>query len=337
MASENDFMNVSDAAALLGVHIQTLRRLARQKKIPAFKVGRDWRFPREALLRWVEEQQLGTGPASVPIADDKTDGSAPGPRLAGRTLARWSPRTGRDGSIRSSRGVQPTWCDRSADPGSGAGFGDPQGPHDCLRWSAKARTRDAHPSPRGQDPSSGPRRREGRIGRGLPFRAAHPGDRGAGRPASQLPRAVKTGQLCRRARHLLCAHRGRRREDLPGAASNGREVSAAAPELPPAERRASTLWAAKRRTDLLDLLMPEMNGPQFLEELRKIHPDLPVVIVTGDPDGELMKAAALYAPVMLLAKPVESRTARTHNTNGDGRQDVQRARLMNCEGSVCRR
>jgi len=61
--------------------------------------------------------------------------------------------------------------------------------------------------------------------------------------------------------------------------------------------------------------MPEMNGPQFLEELRKIHPDLPVVIVTGYPDGELMKAAAGYAPVMLLAKPIVpallERTVRT--------------------------
>ena len=49
-------MNVSDAEALLGVHIQTPRSLAGQKKVPAFKVGRDWRFRKEALLRWTDEQ-----------------------------------------------------------------------------------------------------------------------------------------------------------------------------------------------------------------------------------------------------------------------------------------
>lgn len=74
MTSENEFMNVSQAAALLGVHIQTLRRLARQKKIPAFKVGRDWRFRKEALVRWADEQHLpgkseGT-PYSILIIDD---------------------------------------------------------------------------------------------------------------------------------------------------------------------------------------------------------------------------------------------------------------------------
>lgn len=66
---------------------------------------------------------------------------------------------------------------------------------------------------------------------------------------------------------------------------------------------------------LLDLVMPEMNGIQFLELLREAHPDLPVVIVTGYSDSELMKQATQYAPLMLLAKPVEAglleRTVRT--------------------------
>ena len=66
---------------------------------------------------------------------------------------------------------------------------------------------------------------------------------------------------------------------------------------------------------LLDLQMPEMDGPQFLEKLRKAHPDLPVVIVTGYPDGELMQQATQFAPLLLLAKPVDAglleRTVRT--------------------------
>ena len=66
---------------------------------------------------------------------------------------------------------------------------------------------------------------------------------------------------------------------------------------------------------LLDLKMPDMNGPQFLARLRETHPHLPVVIVTGYPDGELMKKTMQFAPVMLIAKPVEpellERTMRT--------------------------
>ena len=56
---------------------------------------------------------------------------------------------------------------------------------------------------------------------------------------------------------------------------------------------------------LLDLRMPDMNGAQFLEELRKTHPVLPVVIITGYPDSELMQQAMQYAPVMVLPKPVD--------------------------------
>jgi DNA-binding NarL/FixJ family response regulator len=56
---------------------------------------------------------------------------------------------------------------------------------------------------------------------------------------------------------------------------------------------------------LLDLVMPEMNGVQFLEQLRKTHPGLPVVIVTGYPDSDLMHQATRYAPLMLVSKPAE--------------------------------
>jgi DNA-binding NtrC family response regulator len=32
---------------------------------------------------------------------------------------------------------------------------------------------------------------------------------------------------------------------------------------------------------LTDHMMPEMNGAQFVRELRKIHPDLPVIVISG--------------------------------------------------------
>jgi len=56
---------------------------------------------------------------------------------------------------------------------------------------------------------------------------------------------------------------------------------------------------------LLDLAMPGIDGPRFLERLREGHATLPVVIVTGHPEGELMVRASAFAPVMLLAKPVD--------------------------------
>jgi CheY-like chemotaxis protein len=36
-----------------------------------------------------------------------------------------------------------------------------------------------------------------------------------------------------------------------------------------------------------DYMMPRMNGAEFAERLRKLHPELPVMIVTGYAGGDL--------------------------------------------------
>jgi len=56
---------------------------------------------------------------------------------------------------------------------------------------------------------------------------------------------------------------------------------------------------------LLDLQMPGMDGPSALKEIRKRYGPLPVIIVTGYPQSDLMAQALRYSPLMLLAKPVE--------------------------------
>lgn len=58
---------------------------------------------------------------------------------------------------------------------------------------------------------------------------------------------------------------------------------------------------------LLDLSMPGMTGPEFLRELRKTHPQIPVVIITGYPDSALMMEAYHYGPLLLVPKPVEKK------------------------------
>ncbi len=54
MIAADKIINAQQAARLLGAHVETIRRMARKGKIPAFKVGKDWRFRQSALLSWSE-------------------------------------------------------------------------------------------------------------------------------------------------------------------------------------------------------------------------------------------------------------------------------------------
>lgn len=50
-------MTVKDVASYLKLNERTVYRMATSSKIPAFKVGTSWRFKREDLEKWIEEQK----------------------------------------------------------------------------------------------------------------------------------------------------------------------------------------------------------------------------------------------------------------------------------------
>lgn len=47
-------LNLHEAAALLGMHWKTLESKARHREVPAFKVGKRWRFRLSSLNSWLE-------------------------------------------------------------------------------------------------------------------------------------------------------------------------------------------------------------------------------------------------------------------------------------------
>lgn len=53
-------MSVVEAAAYLGVSPFSLRKLAREKRIPAGKIGRQWRFSKEDLDGFLRGQYGAT-------------------------------------------------------------------------------------------------------------------------------------------------------------------------------------------------------------------------------------------------------------------------------------
>ena len=51
-------MTTDEVAEYLDLHPLTVRRLARDGEIPAFKVGRQWRVKRAILVRWLVEESM---------------------------------------------------------------------------------------------------------------------------------------------------------------------------------------------------------------------------------------------------------------------------------------
>ncbi len=66
--SESEILTIKQVADYLKVTERTIYRLAAEKKIPAFKVGGTWRFPRSEIDQWIRQQ------TSVALISDEGSG-----------------------------------------------------------------------------------------------------------------------------------------------------------------------------------------------------------------------------------------------------------------------
>ena len=64
MPQPDPIMTVEEIAEYLSLHPLTVRRLARDGEIPAFKVGRQWRVKRALLDKWIADQTAQNAGAS---------------------------------------------------------------------------------------------------------------------------------------------------------------------------------------------------------------------------------------------------------------------------------
>jgi excisionase family DNA binding protein len=56
MIKSSKIMNIKEVAEYLGVHSTTIYKYAQQGRIPAFKIGSDWRFTKKHIDEWIEER-----------------------------------------------------------------------------------------------------------------------------------------------------------------------------------------------------------------------------------------------------------------------------------------
>jgi len=50
-------LTLSEAATLLQVSTRTLQRMIRQRQLPAFKVGNQWRLREAQLSEWLDQRE----------------------------------------------------------------------------------------------------------------------------------------------------------------------------------------------------------------------------------------------------------------------------------------
>jgi excisionase family DNA binding protein len=58
-APHNEILTLEEVAAYLRLTPQTIYRWAQEKRIPAAKLGKEWRFRKSIIDRWLDEQITG--------------------------------------------------------------------------------------------------------------------------------------------------------------------------------------------------------------------------------------------------------------------------------------
>lgn len=54
---ELEFLTIEEVAEFLRLPLSTTYKLAQDRLLPGFKIGRHWRFRREAIQEWIIEQE----------------------------------------------------------------------------------------------------------------------------------------------------------------------------------------------------------------------------------------------------------------------------------------
>ncbi|MBI2094150.1 MAG: helix-turn-helix domain-containing protein [Candidatus Omnitrophica bacterium] len=60
--NNGQIMTLREVAQYLGLHVMTVYKLTREGRMPAAKIGGQWRFKRDVLNDWLEEQMHHRNP-----------------------------------------------------------------------------------------------------------------------------------------------------------------------------------------------------------------------------------------------------------------------------------
>lgn len=61
MAKAKKVLTIKDVAEYLSVHPMTIYKYVKEGRIPAFKIGVNWRIREDSIQKWIEENEQKNG------------------------------------------------------------------------------------------------------------------------------------------------------------------------------------------------------------------------------------------------------------------------------------
>jgi len=71
--SNHEILTLEEVALYLRLKPQTIYKWAQEKRIPAVKLGKEWRFRKRILDRWLDEQMLSEDSGFSHMREDNNE------------------------------------------------------------------------------------------------------------------------------------------------------------------------------------------------------------------------------------------------------------------------
>jgi excisionase family DNA binding protein len=71
---DHEILTLEEVAEYLRLKPQTIYKWAQERRIPAVKLGKEWRFRRSILDRWLDEQMLSEDSGFSHLRETENDG-----------------------------------------------------------------------------------------------------------------------------------------------------------------------------------------------------------------------------------------------------------------------
>jgi PTS system nitrogen regulatory IIA component len=70
---ENEILTIEEVATYLRLTPQTIYKWAQERKIPAVKLGKEWRFRKSIIDRWLDDQILSSASGFEHLSKEKVE------------------------------------------------------------------------------------------------------------------------------------------------------------------------------------------------------------------------------------------------------------------------